>query len=315
MMVTPLLQAAGRSSRGLINAAAVLAAVAVAVTEARFLHRSDAAIDLRHAENRTIGLLAAGSGKAATTDEDNPLDTVLPADFFSEDMEPSESYPAGPPRKPGDPLCDPSCTWECGSQSCDQACEPVCAPPACMTLCRKSVQKCETRCGPPRCAVICPQSDCKKGKCGTCRTACSPPLCTTECSEECHSHCAKPACNWQCKNPVSCPKPKCKLKCAGAAKCAVAFRPVNSSSHKVPQFQNRKIVAQSAASLDPAVLFDPMTPPPPFEVTTAPPHAAVTTTTKPTTMTPMGPVAELKSKWASQDARRRGGDPELLGAS
>lgn len=311
--------------------AAIIATIYATVgADARFLHHNKDGSGARAlgAGNRSVGFLEQAVVSSA---RDSPVDSALPSDFFSEEMEdtPTESTGKGPLPPPGDPLCDPSCKWQCGSSACDQVCEPVCAPPRCMTLCRKSVQKCETKCGQPRCAVVCPQSDCKDGKCGTCRTVCSPPLCTTECSEECHSHCAKPACNWNCKNPETCPKPKCALKCAGVNKCAMIFRPVNSSSHKVPQFQNKKVVAIGDASLDPNTLMQPHTPPPAWEVTTKPPEPVASTTTSSTTTVSigMGPVAALKAEWRQEDRRkamraqargdqRRGnGDELILGPS
>jgi hypothetical protein len=224
----------------------------------------------------------------------------------------------------GEALCDPHCTWQCGPEkSCDQNCTPSCAPPKCATFCAKSRENCETRCAEPRCAVVCPAThDCLDGKCPRCKTVCSPPLCTTSCApDDCQSKCARPVCSWTCKKS-ECPMPKCQLNCVGLARCGLAYHVPPNRNVEFPE--GHTVKSSNMGSLDVADLNKPGTAPPLWEVTTTSTSAAPLATTvaaaasatgavvpsttaaaspsKPTSTTVVGPVQQLKDRWAEEDS-------------
>jgi len=227
--------------------------------------------------------------------------------WFSGDSERLAQMPPYIPTKgidkmPGDPVCNPKCGYTCGKSECDQTCEPICLPPQCETLCMKSEDKCETRCNKPKCAVICPASaqDCPNGDCPKCRTICAPPACTTSCSGSCHSVCTQPQCNWKCDRG-KCPKPECKMSCSGFDKCHDHFPKVGA---KVPIMPGMDIKAEDKASMDPAVLTEPVVAPPPQGPQTLPQmHAesSIGSNLVPKAATTPSPLTKLRMKWEAQD--------------
>lgn len=248
------------------------------------------------------------------------------SDFFSEDSRRIAELPGYDPaayKRPDKPpfnadaICMPHCRWKCGpSPKCNSVCKPVCAPPKCQTLCERREESCETRCGPPQCAVVCPHNDCRKPPCAKCMTVCSPPLCTTECGETCTNVCAKPLCTWACHQD-DCPRPKCEMSCEDSKPCSSGWPKQNAT---LPAPPGEIATVWGEASMDPAVLTKPVTPPPKWITTTqAPPPTSAPKSEGPpasalnrTEMVVSGlsrpfdsPVRALKLRWAAEDLKRR----------
>lgn len=266
-----------------------------------------AAAPTKQAQQKLEPAVKAGLLQAAEDAQDKKRPAFDPNWFSGDSRRMAQMPPFIPSKKldkmPGDPVCNPKCGYTCGHSECDQTCEPICLPPQCETLCAKSEDKCETRCNKPKCAVICPASaqECPNGDCPKCRTICAPPACTTSCSGSCHSVCTQPQCNWKCDRG-KCPKPECKMSCTGFDKCHDHFP--NTNLTKVPIMPGMDIKAEDSASMDPAVLTEPVVAPPaegPKTLPQAHAESSLGFQNVPKAATTPSPLTKLKMKWQAQD--------------